>query len=179
MGISLGDIVTPAIVSFIVSTLISLRGEKLKAHRDSVGSVFDAARLAVQESMDAGSTYFVAYGNIRTESLQTRLFTSEREVRCAVSEVIEWAPTMDPPVDVTQIVIKSDEFIDLLLAADYGQDVAIANSSHALKIAEAGTTLRHELARARKQQISTWLKRDPIQRLIVFLSVQMGPPQLR
>jgi hypothetical protein len=84
-------VVTPAVVSGIVTFLLGQRNDGLKAQRDYRTKIADAARDDVRKATELSVSYFATSPDKRSIVQEAMIIVAERDVRNSVKRLIDGA----------------------------------------------------------------------------------------
>lgn len=171
MSSLLSSIVTPAIISSIVTLLINIRQSKRKDFRDAVSKRIDESRELVYEAVDAAAMYYCNDAKNRTTQSEAKLWMAEREIRLILSSLIA---NFDQELDATLNELRDDFdiFISELTGGNFQQKNAKADLPHIRRIAGLGAELRLSILKANDAELQKRLDSDWITKIMKFLQIK-------
>lgn len=160
-------VITPAIVSSIVTLLVNIRLSKQKEIRDSISKKIDEARKLVSESVDAAANYFSLSSADRTAQLEAKLWMCERELRMTLSALTS-EHNVELNIELKKLQTDFDVFISELTGGNFQQKNATGDLPHIRRIAGIGSDLRLSLLKASEIEINKRLDNDWITYIMKF-----------
>lgn len=172
-SVSLWTLITPAFIATVISIAIANRGEKLRAHRDFYTKSFEAARDTVAAAVVAASEYFPLDATKRTPVIEAKVWMAERELRFALSAIIENASLFIRD-DVDKLTANFDDFVGYLTGGSFQSRSAQPDLKQLRLIAAAGAELRAQLLQVRHAELRAAIRRDPLSRILLYFSEERG-----
>jgi hypothetical protein len=158
----LQQLLTPAIVSLLVTLWISRILEARRARRDHITKLFEVARDDVRRGVEAGVDYFAVEPSMRTAFQEAKVIGAESEIRSAVSLLIK--KMRSPGCEEANASAHSafETLLATLTGGNFQSTTGEISKSHLVQLVHAGAEMRTALARLRDTELRDRADRDPI-----------------
>lgn len=164
MGNLLELILTPAIVSLLVSTWVGRVMEARRARRDHITKLFEQSREDVRRAIEAAVDYFATRPSSRTPLQEAKVVASDRELRAGITMMLSRAKSDESASEWADASQSFENFVAELTSGNFQSQQGEVDRAHLLKVVHAGASLRSSLARLRDRQLADAADRDPILR---------------
>ena len=163
----MGLIITPALVSLLISLWANTALEERRARRDHITRLFESARDDVRRAIEAGVDYFSTKPKERTPQQEAKVLSADRELRAAVQLLL----TKERSAECREQTDRAREAFQSLLVELTGGNFQVSSGlvskAHITRLVHAGAGMRTALARLRDAELKERFKQDPAMRWLL------------
>lgn len=156
----LHDLITPAVVSLLISLWANRLLEARRAEREHLTKLFEVAREDVRRASEAAVDYFSTAPGQRSPLQEAKVLAAEREVREAISPLTRSASDEG---ENRMRAPAAAAFVTMLAELTGGNFQAVAGEidrQHLNRLVFACASLRSALAKLREDQLASLVERD-------------------
>lgn len=163
----MGLIITPALVSLIISLWANTALEERRARRDHITKLFESARDDVRRAIEAGVDYFATKPKERTPQQEARVLSADRELRAAISLLLikDRAAECKEPTDRAREAFQS--LLIELTGGNFQAAAGFVSRSDITRLVHAGAAMRTALSRLRDAELKERFKQDPVMKWVL------------
>jgi hypothetical protein len=136
--------------------------EAKRARRDHITKLFEASRDDVRRAVEHAIEYFALPPGERSALQEARVIASDRELRAAVSLLINHAVAAGCEETAATARSAFESLIAELTGGNFQVAVGEVNKDHLLRLVHAGAYMRNALARLRDAELKSHAEQDPL-----------------
>ncbi|HEX3423357.1 MAG TPA: hypothetical protein VHS33_08160 [Sphingomicrobium sp.] len=137
----------------MLAFILNTRAERLKTLRDHITQSFDETRSDIRQAVSAGVEYWTCSNVAAIRDLEAKVLLFDSDVRSALA-AIRSTCTDDELATVSVLQILEAEFLDALTGGNFASTPFSPDPGRARTVIGAGSRLRSDLARLRRDQLS-------------------------
>lgn len=152
MGDIFSFLVTPALVSLLVSLWAGKFLEARRARRDYITKLFEVTREDVRRAVEAAVDYFAIDPSDRTFLQEAKVILADKEIRSAMPVILGPHPELHNANRVAALQAYQN-LIAELTGGNFQEQLGTVDVEHIRRLTLAGASLRSALSRMRDTEL--------------------------